>query len=118
MWFSSQISGLIGGLLGCALGLWGAALGIVAGKNAAQGKRRGFVLNGMKGSIVVGVLLLAVALVALLTGQPYHVWYPPLLLGGIMTFLFAFLYPGMLRQYQRAEAQKMAIVDAMESARR
>ena len=57
---------------------------------------------------IAGALSLVAGLVALASGQPYHVWYPLVLLGGIPTLVFGFLWPAMRQRYIQAEQRALA----------
>ena len=57
--------------------------------------------------ILIGVVLLAVAGVALVQSQPYHVWYPFGLMGLIMTSVMGGLFPVVRARYRQADERKM-----------
>jgi MFS family permease len=102
--FGAWYGGLGGGLLG---GL-GGILGALAGTLAPKGKGRSFILGAFTLMTVVGVGHLASGLYALSVGQPYGIWYPLVLIGAILTILFAALRPVVRKRYTEAEARKMA----------
>lgn len=79
-WWSGQTGGLIGGLGGSLLGLLGALVGALS--SMGKGRRLVFVLSGTVAAI--GVVVLTVGIVAISTGQSYNVYYPLMLLGGMM----------------------------------
>ncbi|MEO0529699.1 MAG: hypothetical protein AAF266_03880 [Planctomycetota bacterium] len=97
--YFGTIFGVFAGLLGTALGC--SAYLIQRG----QGKR--WIVGGLIASIALGVVLLAIGLVALVVGQPYGIWYPMLLGGGIMAGVFAFQLPMILARYRAAEERKI-----------
>lgn len=81
-WWSGGISALFGGIVGIV----GAAMGILgAFENRGRGRRLGLLATPI--AIALGGIGLVVGLVALLSGQPYEVYYT-LLLGGGMIVLF------------------------------
>lgn len=80
-WWGGRAAGLLGGVLGGVLGCLGGLFGLLAG----TGRARGFVTSALKALILVGLMMLALAAVALALGQPSIVWYPPLLLGVLST---------------------------------
>ncbi|MEM9166546.1 MAG: hypothetical protein AAGB48_05920 [Planctomycetota bacterium] len=85
-WFSQQMAGIWGGAVGG--GVYGGLLigcggGAVCGPLAQAGRARGFVMGYMLAMVVLAIGFVLAATVALLTGQPYHVWYPFMLMGAI-----------------------------------
>jgi hypothetical protein len=106
-WWSSRQSGLIGGILGSFAGILGGVLGCLAG----SGKARRFVLLTHKSMIALGWILLAFGIVAVANGQPYHVWYPLLLGGGLATVIFWALLPIVRKRYNDLELRRIASVD-------
>jgi uncharacterized membrane-anchored protein len=59
------------------------------------------------GLVVLGITCLIAGLVAVFAHQPYHVFYPLLLIGAILTFVMGGLLPMVLIRYRQAEARKM-----------
>jgi hypothetical protein len=57
--------------------------------------------------MVIGISHLVLGLYALSVGQPYGIWYPLVLIGGVLTMLFAMLRPVVRKRYEEAEARKM-----------
>jgi hypothetical protein len=80
-WWSDALAGLLGGVLGAGVGLAGALAGTLCGMGVA----RRLVIALLYGMIALGLAGLALGGVALALGQPYAVYYPLLLLGGICT---------------------------------
>ena len=102
------MSGLIGGTAGALLGCLGGLLGLLA----AMGKARGFVLTMTKMLIALGMLMAIAGILAVASSQPYAVWYPLVLTGGILTFVFSVnLYP-IKKRYDDLEIRRMASMDA------
>jgi hypothetical protein len=110
-WWSPQQIGLIGGIGGSVIGCFGALLGLLASK----GKARTFVLTTMKIFIVLGILLTIAGFVAVVSSQPYAVWYALLLPGVILTLVFSLTLPSIQRRYDELEIRRMTSVDAMGS---
>src|SRR5438270_155864 len=54
-----------------------------------------------------GVLLLCVGLYALLDGQPYGIWYPLTLAGGLLALICGVLTPIVRKRYAEAEARRL-----------
>jgi hypothetical protein len=109
-WSPQQI-GLIGGIGGSVIGCFGALLGLLASK----GKARTFVLTTMKIFVALGILLTIAGFVAVVSGQPYAVWYALLLPGVILTLVFSLTLPSIQRRYYELEIRRMTSVDAMGS---
>jgi hypothetical protein len=106
-WFSGRTGGLIGGLLGALLGTLGAAVGVLS----SSGKRRELTLGLMLAGIVVGLALLAAGVAAVLARQPYSVYYPLLLAGGLTAVLCAAMRPNVARRYAELELRRMSAQD-------
>ncbi len=102
-WFdASHLAWLPGTLLGVFGGLWGALVGVLA----PQGKGRPFVLGF--GWLLFGasLLLLAAGLTALVSGQPYGVWYGLGLGGLIGAVVLGPILPVVRKRYREAEERR------------
>jgi len=106
-WWSQTHAGWIGAAIGLVCGCLGAAVGLLAG----AGKSRGFVLGAMKSMLGAGVVGLIVGGVALIQSQPYAVYYPLLLAGGLLAVLSAGLLPIVRRRYEQIELRKIEAMD-------
>ena len=106
-WWTGQEAGLFGGIGGSVIGILGGVLGTMAGTLAPRGKARGLVVGSFVVCIVAGVVILTIGLVALGGGQPYHVWYPLILSGGILTLVLGCLFPVLRIRYRQAEARRL-----------
>jgi hypothetical protein len=78
-WWDDRTGGLIGGLGGTILGLLGAAIGIAVG--VFRQRTLGHIISTM--ILVVSLAALAAGVAAATQAQPYAVYFPLLLLGGI-----------------------------------
>jgi hypothetical protein len=107
-WWNESQSGLIGATGGIVAGLSGAAIGIFAGRFRNRRLVEGILIGGA----VVGGLLLVAATVAMVIGQPRHVWYPVGLIGIILAAVDGLLIPMMRRNYAAAELQRIRAFDA------
>lgn len=107
-WWGERASGLVGGLLGAAVGCLGGLIGLLSSK----GKARRFVLGAMQVLMALGVMMLILGLAALILAQPYAIWYPPLLLGVLCTALPAAMLPRIRKRYEELELRKMQAADA------
>ncbi len=105
-WWTSQEAGLFGAMAGSAVGVVGALIGTLAGAYARQGKLKPVVMALLAlltfacgGSLVAGIT-------ALVVKQPYHVWFPLLLLGIIGVSVGAGLIPVINNIYRQAEHRR------------
>jgi len=107
-WFDPiQFGALYGGIGGGVLGSLGGVLGAVAGKLAPQGKARSFVMGAFTFFTLLGVVHLALGIYAVVSGQPYGIWYPLVLIGFLLALLFGILKPVVRKRYEEAEARRM-----------
>lgn len=107
-WWSSQQGGLIGGIGGSVIGCLGGLLGCLAG----LGKARRFVVGTTKILIVFGILMTIAGIVAIASSQPYAVWYPLVLIGGILTFVCSGNFHTVKKRYDELEIRRMTSMDA------
>lgn len=105
-WWTAQQSGLIGGIVGSGVGLLGAAYGVTAGFFAPKGKHRTTINAIFWLAIAVGAIGLLTGTIALIDKQPYHVWYPLLLIGVICTAVFIPNHIAVRRRYTQAEHRR------------
>jgi hypothetical protein len=106
-WWGVRTAALGGGILGSLIGCLGAAIGILA----PRGRARGFAFGFLKGLLALGVVCLAFGIAALLRAQPYEVYYPLLLIGGMGVVLSLSLQPILRRRYEELELRKMSAQD-------
>jgi hypothetical protein len=59
----------------------------------------------------LGILSVVLGIAALSSGQPYRVYYPLLLGGGITAGVLGSLYRGVRRRFQQIELRKMQAAD-------
>jgi len=107
-WWGGAQAGLIGGIGGALLGCLGGLLGWLS----SRGRARRLVLGLMRLLIVLGLVCLALGLFAALDGQPYAVYYPLLLLGGIMVLVLGGLFRATRRRFEELELRRMRAQDA------
>ena len=106
-WWDDRTAGLMGGIAGSTIGILYGLIGTLAG----LGKLRRLVVGLAVLLILLGIASLVIGLVALTIGQPYAVYYPLLLLGGIPTIVMSCILPTMRRRYEKIELRKMAAMD-------
>ena len=107
-WWSDRTAGIAGAVAGIAIGLLGAFVGWAI----ARGRSRRLVVGVCAACTVVGVALLAAAVVALLRGQPYAVWFPLLLSGGLLASIFGAAVRRARVTYAGIELRRMRAMDA------
>jgi peptidoglycan/LPS O-acetylase OafA/YrhL len=99
---------MIGASLGVIAGLLGAAVGILNGRRRNPRLTEALLTAG----VGIGVIALVLGGFALLVDQPWHVAYPLLLTGLILTIVNAALLPQMRRNHAAAELHRMRALDA------
>lgn len=107
-WWTPETAAYIGAY-GVAIGgtLYGVVGGGIGGVLAARGMGRSFVLGVHVAALAFGVVMALSAVVALVAGQPYHVWYPLALPGFLFTVLPICLIPVIRSRYASAEQQRL-----------
>lgn len=115
-WWSGSDAGLIGGIGGSVLGILGGILGTLAGVLVPRGKGKPIVLGLLALMALLGLALAVAAGVALSYSQPYHVWYPMALGGGVLVFTFVPLLLVIPRLYRQAEARRLQAEELRRSS--
>jgi len=109
-WFDPKTAGMIGGIIGTALGLTGALIGCSCGICVRKGWKKPiytiFVL-----AIAISIILIATGVQAVCIKQPYHVWYSFLLPGFIGTIIFSGIFPVVRKRFTESEMIKMQAKD-------
>jgi hypothetical protein len=86
-WFDPITAGRFGGVIGAAVGMCGAVIGIMSGICVPKGwKKTVYTVWAVILALCAGLMVTGLA--ALAVGQPYHVWYVFILpgLGGFALF--------------------------------
>lgn len=107
-WWSDRTAGMVGGTAGVALGL----LGALVGWAIARGRSRRLVVGACVACMVSGSVLLGAALVALAGHQPYAVWFPLALSGGLLVVVFGSATRRARTAYAGQELRRMRAMDA------
>jgi hypothetical protein len=105
-WWDDRTAGLVGGIGGTILGCLGGLIGTLGG----LGKARRFVIAVAILVPLCGVAALVGGFVAMGLGQPWLVWFPLLLLGGIAA-VGGCLLPVFRRRYAEIELRRMTAMD-------
>lgn len=110
-WFTEQQAGLVGGILGGVIGgVIGGGLGGSTRWLVKKGWRRlTMTLYGL--SLCLGLALLGIGTVAIYLKQPYHVWYPFLLTGVIVSGITSAFVPMIRMLFAQEELRKMQSED-------
>ena len=107
-WWSGSTAGLMGGIGGTILGLLGGVIGTLTG----VGKGRKLVLSLAATMAGMGTLILIGGIYAAIAGQTYNVFYPLLLLGGMMAIAGTAILcvaPGRFRDHELRRMQALDI---------
>jgi hypothetical protein len=107
-WWTNQQGGRIGGIAGCLLGVLGGLIGL----SAAWGKSRNVTMGLCSIGMAIGVGSLLIGVVAAVLKQPYHVYYPLLLIGGISVCAIGANLRGIAQRFQADEFRRIQAVDA------
>jgi hypothetical protein len=108
-WWSERASGWIGGFAGGIGGSLGSLLSLLA----AKGRGRAFVIMATRILVGLGIVSTVLGVVALTSGQPYHVWFVLLLLGILLSGILIPRLRGYQKQYADLELRRMSSADAM-----
>lgn len=106
-WWSSQEAGLIGGIagggVGVVMGVLGALMGVFLPRGRGGRGWRGALLVAM----VLGIAGVGAGVVAWVMGQPHHVYFVLLLLGGVVASVSFPLLVVVARTWRRVEQRRM-----------
>ena len=117
MWFNSMVSIILGVSLGIILTICYTARLFIYNNAVTKGKykeRKKVVASLTLVIAVIGVVSTCLFVIALITGQPYHVWYPFMMLGWfgcLWTALIPFMHKLMKKHVEKAELKKMNVDD-------
>src|SRR5262245_14035810 len=111
IWFGALFGAIAGGVGGTLCGLLGAAAGVCA----PRGIGRPWIMGGLVLMVLVGLASLAFGLYALAVGQPWAIWYGPVLTGVVLSVVMGGLIPVIRRRYAEAEARRMEATDLRHS---
>lgn len=106
-WWSLAQSNQIGAWAGSGLGLLGGLAGTLCGVLTPKGRGKALVYGLFGLLILVGVVGLAAAGVAIALGQPRHVLFPLLLIGGTVLLTSVPVTIMLPRFYAIAESRRL-----------
>jgi hypothetical protein len=107
-WWSDRLGNRMGGIVGSVIGILGAVVGLLGG----QAKARKLVMSLLWLILVFGACSLVAGIIALVRSQPYMVFYPLLLLGGISTLTPSLCIPLLRKRYEALELRQISSMDA------
>ena len=107
-WWTDQAAGWLGAITGSIIGCMGALIGWLA----ATGRARRLAVGMMTVMMVAGILALIAGGIALAQSQPYAVYYPLLLTGGLSSVSPAALLRIVRKRYEDLELRRMSALDA------
>ncbi len=108
VWWSDRTAGWLGAMSGVFIGFAGALIGICSSKGRAKRLVQGIMFL----TLGLGLMMVVMGIVAVIREQPYVVYYPLLLGGGIITVVFGALVKTIQKRYLDLELRKMSAVDA------
>lgn len=106
-WWDVQTAVWIGALGGGGLGTLGGLLGAVAGALAPRGIGKPLVVGGFFLLTLIGAASLVTGVVAVVQSQPYHVFYPLLLGGAVLSLVGGPLTYVVRHRYHQAEQRRL-----------
>ena len=110
-WFDKRTANTIGAIMGVSAGLYGGLFGCLAGFLVPRGKGRKLVFGMLVFIIVFGGFLLSIGLLALLLGQPFHVWFWFAFAGGLALIIFPPQFFVIKKGFEQFEQRKMQALD-------
>ena len=107
-WFNEAAFGTwFGAGAGVVLGTAGAVLGSAAGILAPRGKGRWWLMPAFVAMVLLGLASLGFGLVALVSGQPYGIWFGPTWAGILSAGLFGMGIGVLRHRYAAAEQRRL-----------
>jgi hypothetical protein len=110
-WWTMHQGAIGGGVGGGLIGILAGTIGAMAGIFASRGRFRALILGSMLALVIAGGISLTAGIVAVTSGQPYHVWYPLVLGGAILAIVCGSLLPVVSMRYRQAEQRRLSAAD-------
>jgi hypothetical protein len=107
-WLTASQSGLFGGILGSLLGISGGLIGL----SAAWSRLRPLTIPLCVIDLVISGVAFLVGVVAVCLGQPWHVYYPLLLVGVIGVTVIGSVLWQQVHRFRDDELRRITAVDA------
>jgi len=109
-WFDEKTAGIIGVLIGGALGVIGALMGCCCNTFVRKGWKK-FSLIIFTTVIAACVILIITGIIAAANEQPYHIWYSFFFPGFLGTVIFSSLFPIVRKRFTESELRKLQSKD-------
>ncbi len=106
-WWGDRQGGIIGAIAGVVVGGLGALQGVLT----SRGRAKETVMALTTVVLVAGILTLGLGIIAVVQGQPYGVYYPLLLAGGLGALLTGCMLPVIKRRYAEVEMRRISAMD-------
>jgi len=106
IWFSESTANIIFPIIGGGLSILFGLYGTFGGIFAPKGKFKRLILSAAIAFIAIGAIMLITGLFALISKQPYHVWYPFILTGGIILPILVPNYFILKKRFSKIEVGK------------
>jgi hypothetical protein len=107
-WWTERQAGFVGGGLGSLVGILGGLIGLTT----AWGKSRHLTLALFAAGISISGIALVLGIAAIVVRQPWHVYYPLLLVGMIGVTVLGFNLWQLLGRYRSDELRRIVAIDA------
>jgi uncharacterized membrane protein YfcA len=106
-WWNATSGTYFGAIAGSGLGIIGGVLGPMIGVFAPKGTHKVLVMSSIWLTLLTSAAILVSGTFAVIQGQPRHVWYPLLLIGGIGSIVVGPLCFMVSKAYRQAEQRKL-----------
>lgn len=110
-WWTENAAAWFGAIGGGAGGSLCGVLGMLIGILVPRGVGRRVIVPLCVLFAGLGAIALVASFVALLSGQPYHVWFPLLMTGLVVTIVMSFMVALAIIGYRRVEERRMQAED-------
>lgn len=106
-WWTGSQGAYVGAIGGSLIGVFGAIAGCTIGYCVPKGKCRSLAVGMLASMLALGLALLAAGIAAVVLKQPYHVWYPMVLGGSILSMVCGINLPIVVARYRQVEARRL-----------
>lgn len=110
-WWTPIQGAYVGAFGGAGLGVLLGTFGAIAGVHAARGKLGQWAVSVMVACAAAGFVTFVAGTIALVVGQPYHVYYPLMLIGGIVSLVCGCNIPAIRNAVRNCQQRKLAAAE-------